>query len=658
ESACEKVNIQPKILVGVTLKNYQLRDLEWLISLYNSGINGILSINDILVKNILTIAFISALVETKHEIGPFLVIVPLSTIRIWAYKFKTLKPSLKIKLLDASFTKEGVSSFPALLLRQNIFLTTFEYIAEDEGLLSPVKWLYLIVDLCHSSPIRKEQILSKLCKLYDSRYRLILTEVPIKGYWSELWSLFDFILPNISKCLVSFNNWYSNNLGVTSDEGIDSISKDENDLISFTLFQALKPFLLIQLKDEEYSELIDKEKILIKPKFCQLKVSLKNTKSKDLNDKLPIPEDFNFLEIRDSKTNKIKASNSNGCESNYQKIEIDLFTFSKYRYKSFNENQNFEVFDEFLSKLLQTGHRLFIIFQTIQSLKFISRYLTLKNVFHVCTDLSTTNRKIEALQRLLNLPCSPCKFFLISSNIPSNHSHFWFPGLPMIFDAFAVSIDENDLSCRKMLMSIFKTLHPKCFCIIKPASESENKSTFCQKKYMKFVSQDDCILSCRKEISEIERCQKVKDHPKNLLHSFDLCETWLSHESFHSILAIIDKNCSMNAISFKKVEGEVRHIPWRCDLTSKFKIESQLQHLLQTDKNGPQKIGHISQLFSKCDSISQSLQKNEIMEFVCETQLSSIFTTNLYLKKSSLFSFKRKLIPLVIESKGPKRRKT
>lgn len=73
----EDVTKQPSILVGGTLKEYQLKGLQWMISLYNNNLNGILADEMGLGKTIQTISLITYLIETKKVSGPYLVIVPL-----------------------------------------------------------------------------------------------------------------------------------------------------------------------------------------------------------------------------------------------------------------------------------------------------------------------------------------------------------------------------------------------------------------------------------------------------------------------------------------------------------------------------------------------------------------------------------------------------
>jgi ATP-dependent helicase STH1/SNF2 len=65
-------------LVGGKLKEYQVKGLQWMVSLYNNRLNGILADEMGLGKTIQTISLITYLIERKKQNGPFLIIVPLS----------------------------------------------------------------------------------------------------------------------------------------------------------------------------------------------------------------------------------------------------------------------------------------------------------------------------------------------------------------------------------------------------------------------------------------------------------------------------------------------------------------------------------------------------------------------------------------------------
>ena len=67
----EEVTKQPSILVGGTLKEYQLKGLQWMVSLFNNHLNGILADEMGLGKTIQTISLITYLVEVKRFPVPF-----------------------------------------------------------------------------------------------------------------------------------------------------------------------------------------------------------------------------------------------------------------------------------------------------------------------------------------------------------------------------------------------------------------------------------------------------------------------------------------------------------------------------------------------------------------------------------------------------------
>jgi ATP-dependent helicase STH1/SNF2 len=92
----ETVTRQPSILVGGTLKDYQIKGLQWLVSLYNNRLNGILADEMGLGKTIQTISLITFLIEIKRQPGPYLVIVPLSTMTNWSGEFSKWAPSISV----------------------------------------------------------------------------------------------------------------------------------------------------------------------------------------------------------------------------------------------------------------------------------------------------------------------------------------------------------------------------------------------------------------------------------------------------------------------------------------------------------------------------------------------------------------------------------
>lgn len=98
----EDIKIQPLLLDGGNLKSYQIQGLEWLISLYNNKLNGILADEMGLGKTIQTISLLCYLMETKKNFGPFLIIVPLSTLSNWCLEFDKWAPLVNKLLYKGS----------------------------------------------------------------------------------------------------------------------------------------------------------------------------------------------------------------------------------------------------------------------------------------------------------------------------------------------------------------------------------------------------------------------------------------------------------------------------------------------------------------------------------------------------------------------------
>jgi SWI/SNF-related matrix-associated actin-dependent regulator of chromatin subfamily A member 5 len=76
------------------MRDYQIQGLNWLIKLYDNGINGILADEMGLGKTLQTVAFLAYLKEIRGVHGPHLIIVPKSTLGNWKKEFQKWVPSV------------------------------------------------------------------------------------------------------------------------------------------------------------------------------------------------------------------------------------------------------------------------------------------------------------------------------------------------------------------------------------------------------------------------------------------------------------------------------------------------------------------------------------------------------------------------------------
>ncbi|CAJ0626337.1 9863_t:CDS:10 [Entrophospora sp. SA101] len=248
---------QPSILKGGVLKEYQIKGLEWMVSLYNNRLNGILADEMGLGKTIQTISLITYLIEKKRQNGPFLIIVPLSTLTNWMVELEKWAPDInKVVYKGTINERRSIQQRHLKHIDFQVFLTTYEYVIKDKQQLGKVKWLYVIVDEGH----RMKNVNSKLS----------MNNLP------ELWSLLNFVLPKIFDSLESFDEWFNTPFANTGGQDKIALNEEETLLIIRRLHKVLRPFLLRRLKKDVESELPDKIEKIIKVKLSALQIKLYN----------------------------------------------------------------------------------------------------------------------------------------------------------------------------------------------------------------------------------------------------------------------------------------------------------------------------------------------------------------------------------------------
>ena len=87
---------QPALVTGAKLRDYQLAGVQWMISLYENGLNGILADEMGLGKTLQTISFLAHL-RSKGTWGPFLIVCPLSVLNNWIMEFEKFCPTIPVR---------------------------------------------------------------------------------------------------------------------------------------------------------------------------------------------------------------------------------------------------------------------------------------------------------------------------------------------------------------------------------------------------------------------------------------------------------------------------------------------------------------------------------------------------------------------------------
>lgn len=100
----------PPFIKNGEMRDYQVRGLNWMISLYENGINGILADEMGLGKTLQTISLLGYMKHFRSIPGPHIVIVPKSTLTNWMNEFKKWCPSLRaVCLIGDQETRVSIS---------------------------------------------------------------------------------------------------------------------------------------------------------------------------------------------------------------------------------------------------------------------------------------------------------------------------------------------------------------------------------------------------------------------------------------------------------------------------------------------------------------------------------------------------------------------
>ena len=130
-----------------------------------------------------------------------------------------------------------------------VIVTSYEIVMNDRKHLQRYNWKYIVVDEGHRIKNLNCKLIKEL-KSYSSANRLLLTGTPLQNNLAELWSLLNFLLPDIFDDLDMFQSWFDFS-DIHQKSGQDRIMKEEEeDRIISSLHTILQPFLLRRLKTD------------------------------------------------------------------------------------------------------------------------------------------------------------------------------------------------------------------------------------------------------------------------------------------------------------------------------------------------------------------------------------------------------------------------
>lgn len=228
--------------INATLRNYQITGYKWLRTLANYSLGGILADDMGLGKTLQSIVYIKSRIDVAKD-DKFLVVCPSSLVYNWQDEIETFAPDLTSTIIIG--TPEERKKIIENDKETDIWITSYPLIRRDIDLYKDIHFNTIFID--EAQNIKNPNSLnSKSVKLIKSKHRFAITGTPIENSLTELWSIFDFIMPG-----------YLSRHSKFSKEIEKPILKGDEQALE-ELRNKTSPFILRRMKKDVLKELPDK----------------------------------------------------------------------------------------------------------------------------------------------------------------------------------------------------------------------------------------------------------------------------------------------------------------------------------------------------------------------------------------------------------------
>ena len=383
-------NIEVPKSLKSELRSYQKTGFKWLKILDKYGFGGILADDMGLGKTIQLLAVISSYKEENSNPKPSIVVCPSSLSLNWKNEINKFAPSIKTLVIhgNANDRKDQIESIP----EYNLVITSYDLLKRDIDIYKDanIEFKYIIADEAQYIKNNNTQN-ARAIKVIKSETRYALTGTPIENSLSELWSIFDFIMPGYLFSYKKFKELYEM-----------PIVRDNDEWAMKKIKTLIEPFILRRTKKEVLTELPDKT------------ISVLNNEMQDEQLKLYMSY---MAEARKEVRDEIR---DNGFEKSQIKILALLMRLrqicchpslfiSNYKGESSKLNQCIEL----LKDAILSGHKILLFSGYSSMLEIIEKELQKENIkYFKLTGQTKVGDRIKLVEEFNNN--DEIKVFLIS----------------------------------------------------------------------------------------------------------------------------------------------------------------------------------------------------------------------------------------------------
>ena len=228
---------EPPAELADRLRPYQVAGFRWLSALADMGFGGILADEMGLGKSVQVISFLLA----RRGSGQTLVACPASLVYNWVAEFTRFAPQIDVVAVAGSAQERRQLRAG----NHEVMVTSYDLLRRDiEDYAQQPLWCAVLDEAQY---IKNHQTLAAhAVKTLDAQHRLALTGTPVENRLSELWSIFDFLMPGLLGSYERFRERFEQPIADGSEEA------------AALLRTAVEPFVLRRLKRQVLDDLPDK----------------------------------------------------------------------------------------------------------------------------------------------------------------------------------------------------------------------------------------------------------------------------------------------------------------------------------------------------------------------------------------------------------------
>lgn len=351
-----------------TLREYQHHGYDWMNFLHDHKFHGILADDMGLGKTIQALAYLH---DRKNQEGPrpSLVMCPTSVVFNWANEAAKFTPELKVLVLSGPKRKSLYKDIPD----HDLVITSYAIFRRDVEALSQTQWRTVILDEAQNIKNYRSKT-ALLVKELQADQRWALTGTPLENRLSELWSIFDFLMPGFLGSYPHFKRKYQQPIEVHhSKEHLERLRR------------RIYPFVMRRLKSEVASELPPKTEVT---NLCEMN----HDQQKLYQEVLAVCRRQVFTEVEKKGIEKSQVSILTALLRLRQVCCHPELLGPSFR-KNGVSSGKFDAFRDLVTEVMDEGHRILVFSQFVEMLSLLRNWLDTQKISYEYLDGRTRKRE-------------------------------------------------------------------------------------------------------------------------------------------------------------------------------------------------------------------------------------------------------------------------